>query len=787
MAQGVQVGDFGRQFNTWLVPPREVEWPVQVGVAPATAVAFQPRAALDEVLTAGEGSVVLVGGGGVGKTQLAAAAFRQARATGADLVVWVNASSRASILTAYAKAGAVTGAATGGDAADVPVDEAAERFLGWLATTRRSWLVVLDDVTSAADLHRLWPEGSGGRVVASTRRRDVGPGGARQLAVDVFTVDEARGYLADKLLGSPARPVHPDALTEADELGADLGHLPLALAQAAAVVLDEGTTCAAYRRRFASRTYALDRSFPRRARADDYAHTVATTWELAVEQADRLPPEGLARPALEVAAALAADGAPDLLWATGPVLAHLGRSRDPTGADARAGAEPVTAALARDALRNLHALSLVTHAPTRELGMVTTHPLVHEAVLGRLDGAGRAELVRTVADALVEAWPAAAGHAPVAIALQQSASRVLHGEPEGLWAGRTHDLVFLAGQGLGELGMVGPAVDYWDGAVTTATERLGPHHPDTLAARHCAAYWRGASGDAGGAAVALDRLAADRAQARGPDHADTLAARHSAADWHGTAGDPAAAVASLEELLADRVRVLGADHPDTLSTRYGIARWRGAAGDAAGAAEALGRLAAERARVLGADHADTFSARHGAADWLGAAGDAARAVAELEALLADRARVLGDGAADVLATRHGLARWRGAAGDAAGAAAALAELLADRSARLGGRHPDVLGTAHSLAGWRGAAGDPAGAAAALADVAADRADVLGLDHPDTRSTREAAAFWRDVAAGDGSPDAAAVAVLVAFAAADGGADWRAGRVRRVTRQHIAAR
>jgi hypothetical protein len=46
----------------------------------------------------------MTGGGGVGKTQLAAAVFAQARDDGVELLVWANALSRESIVATYAQA-----------------------------------------------------------------------------------------------------------------------------------------------------------------------------------------------------------------------------------------------------------------------------------------------------------------------------------------------------------------------------------------------------------------------------------------------------------------------------------------------------------------------------------------------------------------------------------------------------------------------------------------------------------------------------------------------------------
>ncbi len=89
-----------------------------------------------------------------GKTQLAAA-FAESlwQSGGVDLLVWIEATSQASVLSGYA---AATAAATGRDQAS-SCESVAAQFLSWLGETSRSWLVVLDDLTDPANLDGLWP------------------------------------------------------------------------------------------------------------------------------------------------------------------------------------------------------------------------------------------------------------------------------------------------------------------------------------------------------------------------------------------------------------------------------------------------------------------------------------------------------------------------------------------------------------------------------------------------------------------------------------------------------
>lgn len=67
-------------------------------------------------------------------------------------LVWITAASQQDVVDGYARAGVEV---AGGERGDK--QQAVERFLGWLETTRKQWLVVLDDVADPAHLDGLWP------------------------------------------------------------------------------------------------------------------------------------------------------------------------------------------------------------------------------------------------------------------------------------------------------------------------------------------------------------------------------------------------------------------------------------------------------------------------------------------------------------------------------------------------------------------------------------------------------------------------------------------------------
>ncbi|WP_327372273.1 tetratricopeptide repeat protein [Streptomyces sp. NBC_01217] len=735
------------------------EWPHQVGVLPSRAQSFQHRVEADRLRAAvddGGAAVlrqVLAGMGGVGKTQLAADYAHTAwDAGGLDVLVWVTASARSPVVAGYAQAGIELCRADPDDP-----EQAARSFLAWLTPKVGQrpcrWLIVLDDVADPDDLvvnsddpdnrYSLWPPASPyGRTLVTTRRRDAAltGEGRRLVEVGLFTEAEAAAYLTTSLAAHGR--VEPAGQLTA--LAADLGHLALALAQAAAHLIDSGETVAAYRDLLADRATTLADLAPD-ALPDEQAHSLAAAWSLSLDRADRLPPAGLARPMLQLTALLDANGIPEEVLTSEVARAHLAAHRTATSQRPAEDRAPVSR---RDAVRTLRALdrlSLIDHTPNAPHQAARVHQLIQRATRDTLPLDQRDQYARTAADALMAAWPEIERDTNLAQVLRANAQALTRHADHALYLTDAHPVLFRTGLSLGKSGQVTAAADHYQNLADTAGQRLGPDHPGTLTARDSLARWRGESGDAAGAVAALEQLVIDRLRVQGPDHPDTRETRNLLFWWRGVSGDAAGAAAAFEQLLADRVRVLGPDHPHTLTARMHLAQWRGESGDAAGATAALEGLLEDYLRVQGPDHPHTLNTRYTLARWRGESGDAAGAANAFEQLLADHVRVLGPDHPDTLNTRYSLAYWRGESGDAAGAAAAYAELLPDMVRVLGQVHPDTLTTRSHLAYWRGESGDAAGAAAAYAELLPDMVRVLGQVHPDTLTTREQLTGWQETA------------------------------------------
>ena len=716
--------------------PREVRWPHRVGVVPRPASCFQAREGVEDAIRAARSSgsapavFVLTGLGGVGKTQAAARFAEHEWGAGRlDLLMWVPAVSRQSVLADYAGA-AVDLAVAGADGTDIEQDGA--RFLAWLATTGRRWLLVLDDLENPAVLKGLWPPArQSGTTFVTTRLRGtaVRPAGHRMVDVDAFSHGTAVAYLRERF---GDRPELADAV---DGVASDLGHLPLALSQASAFMLDEEISCARYRERFSDIGRRIVDLVPDVDELpDDYSRTVSATLSLSVDAADAGRPVGLAKPVLQLASVLSPAGMPESLFLTVAArnwLAFAG-SID-AGID-------VDADMARSSLRRLQRLNLVRINDD----VVTVHEMVQRCVREDLSEEFIADVGWAASDALLETWPSVDRDAAHTRMLNTNVESVRRHGGDSLLAPEPHSILFRAANSLGLTGQITGAVAAYQGLVERLSGLLGPDDPATLLAGGNLAHWRGISGDVVGAAATYRLLLSDQTRVMGGDHADTFAIRHNYAQWLAAAGDGSAATKIYAQLYDDAIHALGPDHPNTLTIRGSWARCRALTGDLAGAVTALEELLSDQTRLLGPDHLEVLTTRSNLAKWRSEEGAFGLATAELEGLLADLAHVLSADHPLTMIVRSNLLWIQ----NQAGAGPSLEEyrdLIEDQQRALDPTHRSLMITRSNLAFAVGERGNAGGAVAIYEDLLTELLSVSGRDHIDTIQIRRNLAHWREKA------------------------------------------
>jgi len=608
-----------------------------------------------------------------GKSQLAAA-FAESlwHARELDLLVWIEATSRAAVLSGYAEAMAT---ATGRDQAS-SCESVAAQFVTWLGETSRPWLVVFDDLADPADLDGLWPSGAAGRILVTCADAATVPDGMRILPIGLFNSREALGHVMGRLIANPGQRLG------AIDLVSVIGQEPAALSQASAVIASSSMSCDAYRDYFIRRRQQLTES------PGTPPPGSAVTWTISFERANQLSPDGLAQSLLAVAAVLDGHGIPGTVLTTPAAAGYLADS----GGEARAGSES-----ARAALGVLERVGLLTIAPVTAPPTIQMSPVLQEALRAAMPEGMLDQVVLAAADALLQAWPKpdmpgwpASGLRSCAAVLQQVAG-------DRLWIDGCHPVLLRAGDSLDEAGLTGPAVGHWHALVAAGEQRLGAGHPHTILAEERLAEACLAADRPEDAVTWFQRLLDTQAVEFGPDHDDVIGTRLRLGHALVAAHQLDRAIAVIEGVLYDCEQVRGPEAADTLGARDELAAAYLAAGRRSDAIAMYRRTLADRERTQGARHPETMTTRMALADSYLASGMAKEAVSGYKRVVADRERALGPDHLDTTRARYRLGAAYLRTGKTVPAERVYEQARVDFERLLGPRHPDTLRSRAELA------------------------------------------------------------------------------------------
>lgn len=240
---------------------------------------------------------VVVGLGGVGKTQLAIE-YAHRFAKEYSLIAWLR-SEDAATLQADMQALA--------SKLDVHVDddrqpESVVRAVHDELARRTGWLLVFDNAEGPETLSPYLPGQRRGHIIITSRNPNW-LSIAQPITVNVFQRDESILFLSKRTGRSDYE--------EADAVAEALGDLPLALEQAAAFIEQTGLDLALYAREFESRH---SRIWENQIPPDNYHATIATTWNMALE---RLTGTSGSQDVLKVLSFLGAEDVPLFLLVEG--------------------------------------------------------------------------------------------------------------------------------------------------------------------------------------------------------------------------------------------------------------------------------------------------------------------------------------------------------------------------------------------------------------------------------------------------------------------------------------
>jgi transcriptional regulator with XRE-family HTH domain len=537
-----------------LVPAAEVLGAVRgarprVWNIPARNPGFTGRddllARVREQLLAGDKGVVqaLHGMGGVGKTQLVAE-YAHRFAGNYDLVWWINAEQGGLIGDQVAALGVALECVQSGAGT-----EAVRAAVLAELRHRGRWLLIFDNAEDPADVAP-WLPGRGGHVLITSRQRrwdEV----AAPVEVDVLARAESVAILQTRVTVLSG--------AETDRLAAELGDLPLAIAQAAGFMADTGMTADEFL--VLLRTQAgqlLAQGAP-----GSYPRSLAAATGLI---ADRLARQDLAAAELaSVCAFLAPEPIPESLFTSAVSVL-------PSELAARA-ADPLAW---RQTLAHLtrQSLARIDH---RGLQM---HRLTQAILRERLTPA-KAAATRRCAEALLAAndpgdppnpitWPRWARLTPHVLAADLATT----GSPALRELAR-HTCWYLI-----ERGDTRTAHDLVNGLRQQWRDRLGEDHEHTLMAAHYLAWTLLEMGRYAESRDLNHDTLGRRRRVLGQEHPDTLYSAHNLAISLRKLGDVEAARDLDQDTLDRHRRVLGQDHPDTLASAANLATDLGELGEA---------------------------------------------------------------------------------------------------------------------------------------------------------------------------------------------------------------
>ncbi len=178
----------------------------------------------------------------MGKTSLALQ-YAKSRAADYQVIWWVPAESDEQIDAAL---GDLAGYLHPAWALAAPSDVRTEWALRWLHEHRGRWLIIYDNAEDPVVLNpRISRLLGRGHQLVTTRKADGWHSETQTICLDVLDPEPAADLLCRVAL--PNRSAHSEERKQATWLAADLGRLPLALAQAAAYLHQTGLTFEEYR------------------------------------------------------------------------------------------------------------------------------------------------------------------------------------------------------------------------------------------------------------------------------------------------------------------------------------------------------------------------------------------------------------------------------------------------------------------------------------------------------------------------------------------------------------
>jgi len=664
--------------------------------------------------------VIVVGAGGLGKSQLA---FEYAHRHAADYqCIWVvNATSKTSLERSYRRFATRTGLPS----AETDAFEHVLNHVVWWLEEHARFLFILDNAEGISNLYEYLPAGQlCGHVLINTRDAKHGIAG-EEINVGVFSMEDSVAFL-QKRLENTSKISRDDA----QSLASMLDCLPLALEQAAAyMIVNEYTSCTQYLELLEK--FGLEVLNERVLTIDgESAKTVATTWKVSIEQ---IPAESAARQLFNLCAYFAPDQIPLSMLIEGHKELPL----------------PLQEVLALGNKHKHNALvgeltrySLITlKRDDKGNALLSMHRIIQQVMRYSLAQANDERWLSCCLNLACAVFKYGHGTFKSMITFMQKVPHVL--EIIRQFEGKSVDDEILkkiallcneAGRGFEYDGKYDEALKWLKQALDSREKIVGTEHPETATtyyniARVC--YRQGKYTDA---LKWYTKALTIREKTLGTKHPDTAVTYHYIARVYYRQGKYTDALKWYTKALTIREKTLGTKHPYTATTSNGIAEVYYRQGEYAKALELHMRALAIRKKSLHVEHPNTAATYHDIARVYYRQRNYGEALEWYNKALAIRRKMLGMEHPYTATTSNGIAEVYYRQENYTEALEWHMRALAIRKKMLSAEHPDTATTYYNIARVYYRQENYTEALEWYTKALAIREKVLGTEHPETAIT-----------------------------------------------------